>query len=234
MIRIICAAILFCLTGGSVSAYANPLVIEADSQFLKQNIVPYISIYTGSHPPADSRAASQLPDTDFTPVGDMSPLRLRETLWFRFSVRNTSSQLRSFIFDLDQSMLGYIDWLANSETTTKTVITGQGYPYASRDIDYDYFAFRLDIPAGETLTVNFSTYTPFAALFLPKLTDSEKFINSLTMTARFSGAVMGMLYAICFFLFLYILRVRTLGMAHTMFAFCISSFVSVLYISGIV
>jgi signal transduction histidine kinase len=234
MIRIVCVAILFCLTGGGVSAYARPLVVDTGSQFLHQNMAPYISVYSGSDPPADSRAASALPDTDFAPVGDASPLRLQKTLWFRFTVRNESGHPRALILDLDQALLNHIEWLAKSETTTKTVITGQGYPYASRDIDYDFFAFHLDIPAGETMTVNFSTYTPFATLFVPKLTDSEKFISALTISARFSGAVMGMLHAVCFFLFLYVLRLRTYGIAHALFVFCFSCLLSVLYISGIV
>lgn len=213
---------------------ASTLIIDSDSEFKQLRLAPYISQYNGDHAPENAQAASTLPDSDFSPIGAASPLRLLETCWFRFSIQNNTSQRRSLILDLDQALLNRIEWRSSDGKTVKELVTGQNYPIASRDIDYDFFAFRLDVPAGETLTVNFSIYTPHTALFVPTLTDNEKFISQITLSSRFSGSVMGMLYAICFFLFLYILRIKKIGIEHTMFIFSLSCFISVLYIAGII
>ena len=214
--------------------FASTLIIDTDSEFKQLRLAPYISQYNGSHAPENAQVASTLPDSDFSPIGAASPLRLLETCWFRLSIQNNTSQHRSLILDLDQALLDRIEWRSSDGKAVKELVTGQNYPIASRDIDYDFFAFHLDVPAGETLTVNFSIYTPHTALFVPTLTDNEKFISQITLSSRFSGSVMGMLYAICFFLFLYILRIKKIGIEHTMFVFSLTCFISVLYIAGII
>jgi signal transduction histidine kinase len=195
---------------------------------------PYIERYVGTTTPHDMNEVQAIPDSAFFPVGTASPLGIREASWFRFSVRNNSSRPRSFVLDFDQSLYGKLEWLARSATTSKHVLTGQNYPFFSRDINYDYFAFQMDIPPGETLTVNFSAYTTYASLFVPKLSDSERFLNGATFSGRFTGGVMGMLYSICFFLFLYVLRLRALSQAHIMLAFSFMCLLSVMYINGAV
>ena len=232
MVRILCSIFTVLLGLLAYPAAASTLVIHPDSQFRQLNAIPYISQYRGQPSLETIQQASTLPDAAFSPIGSASPLRLMETAWFRLVIQNDSLQHRTLILDLDQALLSRIEWRASSASSLKEILTGQSYPHASRDVDYDFFAFRLDIPAGETLTVNFSIRTPYAAIFVPKLTDSERFISGLTFSSRFAGAIMGMLYAIVFFLFLYILRIRKFGIEHAMFMFSFACLLSVLYVGG--
>ena len=210
----------------------STLIINADSTFYRLNASPYITTYTGNQPIDTIEQASQLPDSAFTVVGAVSPLRFMKTSWFRLSIKNNSSKPRSLVLDLDQALLSRVEWRSVSGAVVKEFLTGQDYPFASRDINYDLFAFTLDIPPGETLTANFSIYTKYNALFVPKITDSERFVSQLTFISRFIGAIMGMLYSVCFFLFLYIARVRKLGVEHAMFVFSLASLMSALYVAG--
>jgi len=230
MIRILCKSFIVLLMAIS-PAMAGVFLLDENS-VSQLYLTPYISHYQGSAPLPDSDAASALPDSEFTPVGSASPVRLREEMWFRLKVQNNSAQHRSLVLDFDQALFSHIVWDARTDTSRKFIVTGQSYPYASRDIDYDYFAFRLDIPQGETLTINFSIRTPFAVLFVPKLYDSDKFISSITFTNRLSGAVMGMLYSVVFFLFIYIVQRRKETQMHLMFGFSFACMLSVLYVNG--
>lgn len=136
--------------------------------------------------------------------------------------------------DFDQALFSRVEWYSHSGSKVHYVLTGQDYPFDSRDIDYDFFAFRMDIPPGETLTANFSIYTPYAALFVPKVVEEHQFLSAVTFYSRFQGAIMGMLYAIFFFMLLYMLRTRTVVLVQIMCAFSLCCMLSVVYISGAV
>lgn len=214
-------------------SHAAPLVIDDSAVLDRLPIAPQIEIYTGEHLPSGALAAAEFPDADYTPVGTASPLELMQTQWFRFSIHNASSRTRSLVFDFDQALYSRIDWYSRVGTDFRAFVTGQNYPYASRDLYYNYFAFHLDIPPGETAVINFSIYTPFVASFVPILSDSEKFTEHLAQIWQFSGSVIGMLYAVALFLLIYIVRVPGQGAARAMLGQVIFSILSVLYLGGI-
>lgn len=194
----------------------------------------HISQYVGHDSPNDVRAAAELPDSDFSPVGAASPTRAMHTSWFRFAVHNPSTRVRSLVLDFDQALFNRVEWHAVSATSTKYVLTGQDYSDDSRDVDYDYFAFRVDVPAGETLVVNFSLYSLYATLFVPTLADSDAFIANITLYNRVLGAIMGMLYSVALFMLFYLFYDRGSRLAQGMFGFALMSMFSVLYVCGAV
>ncbi len=199
------------------------------------SLIPFTSRFTGSTEPTDIAHAAQLPNSDFTPLKRGTPYLAAKKQWFRFSIRNSSHEDRSFVFNLDQSMLNEVALIASiNGTVVKKVLTGQTYPYASRDIDFDYFAFRLDVPAGKTMVVNLSIATPFAALFIPSLTSVDQFAKQVTFDGRFTGAVMGMLYAMEFFLLIYIFYIRRIGVEFFMWLFAAMSMLSAMDMAGII
>lgn len=215
-------------------AFANPLVIDDGVVLNHLPIAGQIQTYTGDLLPDSALAASRLPDSAYVAVGAASPLRLMQTQWFRFSVRNDSSVPRSLVLDFDQALYSRIEWRASTGSTIKEFVTGQSYPYASRDLHYNYFAFNLEIPPGQILTVNFSIYTPYGALFVPVLSDSEEFTRDLPSLWQFSGSVFGMLYSVALCLLVYIVRIPRLGVATALLGQVVFSMLSVLYLTGVV
>lgn len=224
-------ALLLLLAG---RAAASGLVIADDVPLERMRIGPEVLVYTGDQQPGDIHAASLLPDEAFARVGSKSPMQLMQTSWYRYSIHNATTKPRSFVLDFDQALYNRIEWLARNGSASRELVTGQSYPYDSRDIHYNYFAFRLDVPPGETVKVDFSIYTPFAASFVPLLSDSEKFTEHLPQVWQFSGSVVGMLYAVALFLLIYIVRMPKLGAAHAMLGQIFFSTLSVLYLGGIV
>lgn len=198
------------------------------------SLVPYISEYVGEQTPDDIQQAAQLPSTAFEPVERGAPYLAAKKQWFRFFIHNNSNVARSLVLNLDQSLLQEVALQASvKDKVVKTVLTGQRYPYASRDLNYDFFAFRLDVPAGETMKVDFSIQTYFAAIFIPSLVSEDKFLQQITFDGRFAGSVMGMLYSIVFFLFIYVLYVRRFGIEFAMWLFAVMSLCSAMYMAGI-
>ncbi len=217
-----------------LSQAASSAVLELDGTPLtdKQFIAPYVSHYKGENPPNDARAASEVPDKDFVPVGTSSPMRPLATEWFRFSIHNASSSPRSLVLDFDQALYSRLEWYAASPSSAKYVLTGQDYAFASRDIDYDFYAFRIDIPPGETTTVNFVISTPYASMFIPYIIDSESFITEVSFFSRVMGAIIGMLYAAMFFMLIFLIAQSRSALAYAMFWFSFTCVLSVLYING--
>ncbi|MEZ5539920.1 MAG: sensor histidine kinase [Pseudomonadales bacterium] len=233
------AAPLFCFF--SLSVYAQAPVVEpaaVDSRTGvadRLSLLPYTSTFIGTSAPTAIAQAAQLPDTDFKPLGHSTPYLAAKKQWFRFSIQNTSLVQRSFVLNLEQSMLSEVELQASiNGVAVKHVLTGQNYPYGSRDIDYDFFAFRLDVPAGKTMVVNLSIDTPFAALFIPSLVSADQFAKQVTFDGRFTGAIMGMLYAMEFFLLIYILYVRKFGLEFLMWLFAATSMLSAMNMAGMV
>lgn len=210
---------------------AAELVLEDDKPLRNMYLMPYIDKFTGESPPRTMQDARQRAD-GYAPLDHTSPVSPGETGWFRFSVRNTGMQPRSLVLDFDQSLYSHLEWDARSKSTARYILTGQSYPYGTRDIDYGFFAFRMDVPAGETLTVNFSISTPYASLLIPQLSEADRFVSRVMRANRISGSVIGMLLSMCVFLSVYVLRMRQFGLAHMMLAFSLMCFVSVLYIEG--
>ena len=221
---------------GAILQGASAATLELDNEPLPAEfyLAPYIDRYVGNSSPGDIRNAETLPASEYEPVGKASPLRPLKTSWFRFSIRNNTASHRSLVLDFDQALFSRVEWYSQSGSVEHYVLTGQDYPFDSRDIDYDFFAFRMDIPPGETLTANFSIYTPYAALFVPKAVEEKHFFSAVTFFSRFQGAIMGMLYAIFFFMVLYMLRTRTAGLVCLMCGFSLCCLLSVLYINGAV
>lgn len=232
MLAVVQGLILWLLMLQGVSA----ATLELNNEPLPSGfyLAPYVDRYVGNDVPGDIRNAETLPSSDYAPIGKASPLRPLETSWFRFSVHNNTASHRSLVLDFDQALFSRVEWHGKSGFSTHYVLTGQDYPFSSRDLDYNFFAFRMDLPPGETLTVNFSIYTIHAALFVPKVVEADHFLDAVTFDSHFQGAVMGMLYALFFFMLLYMLRVRTLGVLYWMCGFTFCSMLSVLYISGVV
>ncbi|HQQ63905.1 MAG TPA: sensor histidine kinase [Pseudomonadales bacterium] len=212
---------------------SGELVLGDDSPVTNLQLIPYIDRYAGSTPLRHMQDARQIV-TGYVPLGTASSIRQKETNWFRFAIRNKGSRARSLVLDFDQALYSRLEWDARSATTARYILTGQDYPYATRDINYSFFAFHLDIPPGETLVVNFAIYTPYAALLAPQLTEGDAFISKVMRASRIAGSVIGMLFSMCLFLSVYVLRMRKFGLAHTMLAFSVTCFFSVLYINGAV
>lgn len=212
-------------------AVAGTLVLEENTVVNKLYMMPYIDEYRGATALQGMQAVRENNDS-YVHIGRSSPVGFMEHNWLRFSVRNNSSRSRSLVLDFEQALFSRIEWDARSESTAKYVLTGQNYPYATRDIDYAFFAFQLDIPPGETMTVNFAITTPYATLFLPHLSDSGKFAGNAMRAGRIMGSVVGMLLAACIVLSIYVARIRKFGLIHIMLGFSICCLLSAIYING--
>lgn len=238
--RLLITAILLCFAVTTQAASFDPVAIDATAVDAGSGVVqrylikPYVGKFVGAQPPANVQQAAQLPDADYEPVGKGAPYLAAKTHWFRFYLHNDSQVARSFVLNLDQALLNEVALQASvNGAVVKQVLTGQPYPRTSRDIDYDFFAFRLDVPAGATLKVDFSISTDFAAIFIPSLVSVDKFSRQITFDGRFVGGVTGMLYSLVFFLFIYVLYVRRLGVEFAMWFFALMSLGSAMYMSGI-
>lgn len=226
--RVACVLWLWCL---AAVVSASTLVIHEGDAFNRLSLRSHIMAFQGGSAPGDVEAASQLPDADFALLQGPA-LGLMETRWFRFRVHNSSAQTRHLVFDFDQALYSRLAWRSQVGADVRQFLTGQDFPASSRDIQYNYLAFRIDVPPGETLTADFSIYTPFAALFAPVLSDSESFARRLAGVWQFPGAVVGMLYSVILFLLIYIVRVPKPGAAYPMLAQVFFSLLSVLYLTG--
>jgi signal transduction histidine kinase len=232
--KILAIAVLFLVSLTSISPVFAVTTLELSGEPASNRIslTPYIYEYVGNDVPNDARVAKALPESDYRPVGNASPLFPGAAKWFRFSIRNPTTEPRRLILDFDQALFNRIEWYSEAGTSMRHVLTGQSYPYATRDVDYDFFAFRLDIPAGETFTANFLIDTPHAVLFIPAVIESDRFFTHVTFFSRVTGAIMGMLYSVCLFMFFYLFVHGRSYLAQTMFCFAMSSMLSILYING--
>lgn len=234
MIRIIRHLAFVLIILGSWSLQAGTLVLNDSSTVEKLYLAPYMDRYTGESLPADMDVARALPDSTYVPVGSGSPLQPMATNWFRFSIRNESSRPRSLILDFDQGLICQLEWHTQTADVARYVLTGQDYPYATRDVDYNHFAFHLDIPPGATLVGNFRIYTAYSSLLVPQLSDSDKYFRVIMKSNRFTGAIIGMLLVMTAFLLLYVIRMPRSGEVNVMLGFSLFSLLSVFYISGII
>lgn len=217
------------------AATVDPVVVSESTQFQHLSLRPYITHYVGSMTSDSVQQMAHVSDAEYEALTSASPLLPFSTQWFRFSVRNDSNVSRTFIFNLDQTLFSQINLQAGIEgVAVKQVLTGQNYPYASRDLKYDYYAFELEIPAGKTMQVDFSLATQFSALFIPVLVDLDLFPQQVVSTGRFTGAVVGIIYSVVLFLLIYMLRVRRVGLEFQMWVFAVTNLLSVLYIAGVV
>lgn len=238
--RLLLAAILLCFVVATQAASFDLVAIDATAVDAGSGVIqrylikPFVGQYVGQQQPANAQQAAQLPNSAFELVGKGAPYLAAKTHWFRFYLHNDSHVARSFVLNLDQALFNEVVLQASvNGVVVKQVVTGQDYPLASRDIDYDFFAFRLDVPAGETLKVDFSIKTYFAAIFIPSLVSADKFSRQIAFDGRFVGGVMGMLYALVFFLCVYVLYVRKLGVECAMWLFALTSLGSAMYMAGI-
>lgn len=211
---------------------AGVLTLEDGISMGKLPLTPYVAQYDGHSPPNDIRAAAELSDAGFTPIGAASPVQIGRTGWFRFAIHNPSTRARQLIVDFDQSMYTRVEWHAVSSSATKYVLTGQDYAFGSRDVDYDFFAFRLDVPAGETLVVNFSLFSRYPTLFVPTLSDSDTFTANVAFYNRVLGGIMGMLYSVALFMLFYLFHERRSYLAQALCVLSLASMFSVLFVSG--
>lgn len=228
-------AVMLLMVAASASAAVNPVIVNESSHVQSFSLRPHITRYAGSLSIDSVQQAATLPDAEYDALTDASPLLPFSTQWLRFSIRNDSNISRSFIFSLDQTLFSKIDLQASIQgTVVKQALTGQDYPYASRDLKYDYYAFQLDVPAGESLQVNFSLMTKFSALFIPVLADANLFPQQVVAAGRFTGTIVGIIYSVVLFLLIYMLRVRRMGLEFQMWVFSVTNLLSVLYIAGVV
>ncbi len=234
MIRIIRHFTLLLMILGSCSLQAGTLILNDASAVEKLYLAPYIDRYTGEQLPADMAAASALPDSAYVPVGSASPLQPMATNWFRYSIRNDSSRPRSLILDFDQGLICQLEWQTQTGSVARYVLTGQDYPYATRDVDYNHFAFHLDIPPGATLVGNFRIYTAYSSLLVPQLSDSDRYFRVIMKNNRFTGAIIGILLVMTAFLLLYVVRMPRSSEVNVMLGFSFFSLLSIFYISGII
>lgn len=234
------AVVLFFSSATVHATSFEPLVIsstavdEGAGVMQRYLIKSFVGQHIGQQQLADTEQAARLSNAEFEMVGKGAPYLAAKTHWFRFYLRNDSNAARSFVLNLDQSLIDKIQLQASiQDVVVKRVVTGQGYPRSSRDIDYDFFAFRLDVPAGATIKVDFSVTTSFAAIFIPSLVSADKFAQQITFDGRFVGGVMGMLYALIFFLIIYTVAARKFGLEALMLFFAVSSLGSAMYMAGI-
>ena len=71
--------------------------------------------------------------------------------WLRLRLINPAPQARDWVFEIDISLLDYIDFYqihANGQVTS--YVTGDRRPFSTRPLDYFNFAFPLHLQAGET------------------------------------------------------------------------------------
>lgn len=89
-----------------------------------------------------------------------------ETAWFRLVIQNDSLQHRTLILDLDQALLSRIEWRASSASSLKEILTGQSYPHASRDVDYD-FCIQAGYPGWRNIDSQFFYPHPMLRYLYP-------------------------------------------------------------------
>lgn len=231
-----CVGMLLALLVLSVplSAMAlNPVVITQNSEIKALQLLPYIVQYKGETVPNNIQQASKLPDADYVPLGKTNPIRPLQTQWFRFAIRNDSTSARELVMDLSQALFKRIDLQTSvNGVAVKYVQTGQSYPRSTRDIAYDFFAFRLDVPAGKTLVVDFLISTPYAVLFMPTLMDEQAFVSHSNFNSAFFGGIIGVQFSICFFLTIYAIRARRIGVEAYMWLFSVLCYLSMNFLSG--
>ncbi|MEZ5436171.1 MAG: ATP-binding protein [Pseudomonadales bacterium] len=226
---------LLILASTARAAAVTPVIVGQSEQFKSLPLRPYILHYAGSSHFQSVQQAATTSNSEYAVLTKASPLLPLSEQWFRFFIRNNSNAKRSFVFNLDQTLFSKIDLQAAANgVVVKRVLTGQDYPYSSRDLKYDYYAFQLDVPAGETLQVDFSLATKFSALFIPELIDEEWFLHRATASGRFTGAITGIIYSVILFMPIYMLRMRRMGVEFQMWLFAVANFMSVLYIAGVV
>lgn len=220
----------------SISAFAiEPVVLSRAPIEKPLLLLENTGYYVGTNTPLDLTQAAQLPDSVFASIEKTNPVRPLRTTWFRFSVRNDDVVARSLVFDLNQLLFNQVDLQASiGEKVVKVVRTGLEKPRDSWDLDHYYFAFHLDVPAGETLTVNMAINSSFAVLFMPTLVDEKSFVREATFSGRFVGGILGMLYAAIFFWVIYILYTRKIGQELIILLFALCSYFSVMYLAGVV
>ncbi len=238
MKKIMCLLVCFLslsLSAATQASNVKTVVVGEEDHFQQLSLRPYILHYVGSASISDASQASEISSNAYSTLTSASPLLPMSVQWFRFSIHNDSNIKRAFVFNLDQSLFSKINFQTTMDgVAVKTVLTGQDYPYTSRDLKYDFYAFQLEVPAGKTLQVDFSLATRFSALFIPVLVDADLFPQQAAMTGRFTGTITGIIYSVVLFLLIYMLRTHRMGLEFQMWAFAVMNFMSVLYIAGVI
>ena len=77
------------------------------------------------------------------------------TYWFRLDLSNKAKVSTAWLLLYDSYRLNYISIYSPEPYTGgyREVHTGNALPFSSRDYDYHYFVFRLDLPVNEQQTL---------------------------------------------------------------------------------
>lgn len=170
-------------------------------------------------------------DIDFTPMDKVKENRgfSSSAFWIKMDLKNDGNNTHFYYFSLEYPLLNDIRLFKIQDSIIKDVIiTGENYPYKSRQIQNRHFIFKLEIPENTQITYYIRVFNIGEATRLPiSLTHIDETTNFHTRSDFFSSIYYGyILFSIIFLLFMYLefkrlhflfLALYTISMAFFLF-----------------
>lgn len=168
-------------------------------------------------------------DIDFVPMNTIKENRgfSSSAFWLKIDIKNDGYNTHFYYFTIEYPLLNDVRFFKVQDSVIKdVVITGENFPYNSRQIQDRFFIFKLEIPGNTEASYYIRVFNIGEATRLPITMTS---INDSTgMHARndfFSSIYYGyILFSIIFLLFMYFEFRRLHFLFLALYTFCMALF----------
>lgn len=129
----------------------------------------------------------------------------KSAYWIRISVFNNSTSIKEVLAELDSPILDHVYfYITHDKKVIKSWVTGDHYPFVSREIDYRSYVFPVKMQPGKSYELFFYIKSTSGIFFPIKLWNKKQWHKKVAkenmLLGLFYGVVIVMLlYNFCFY-----------------------------------
>jgi len=148
-------------------------------------------------------------DIDFTPMDKVKENRgfSSSAFWLKMEFKNDGNHTHYYHLTIEYPLLNDVRFFKVQDSIIKdVVITGENFPYKSRQIQNRFFIFKIEIPINSQITYYIRVFNVGEATRLPlSLTHIDETANIQARSDFFSSIYYGyILFSIIFLVFMYL------------------------------
>ncbi len=138
-----------------------------------------------------------LPASAFTPYESGIIYADKRDLWLKLDITNPLPEAQNTILGMNTVMFNDIEVFYEVDGKLTRFISGLNHPYSSREIDQNYYAFPLTLPADSTHTLYLRTNSwlqfPISAYLTSPIKYSEVQSQHIAWGHLFTGVLLGVI-----------------------------------------